>query len=106
MSDFQDWWDELPVELPTSAYDKMQMAWNAALDRAPQQWQAWQDISTAPRDGKAILICSGRWMTVGSWVHTRNRWVISSTCYDDYPSDEQPTHWQLLPQPPKGPDHE
>ena len=59
----------------------------------------WQPIETAPRDGTEILVwrtrlqraCVAWWF--GRW------WDISGR--DMWGDENQPTHWQPLPGPPK-----
>ena len=59
---------------------------------------SWQPISTAPKDGTAILIfqksaTTGSKMRVAFW---RNDTVPRGWS----PSEESPTHWMTLPVPP------
>lgn len=86
----------------------------------PTSLDGWQDIATAPKDGRCILVAdaddSGQEPGVMSWVDTSREeevfvretkagslyktvriedgyWSGSSEIYD-------PTHWQPLPAPP------
>jgi Protein of unknown function (DUF551) len=70
----------------------------AALEAAARA--CWQPIETAPKDGTAILLCVGRWMTVGHWHRVAGGWSSNGPVYSPYGLDEQPTHWQPLPEPP------
>lgn len=73
----------------------------------------WQDMSTAPKDGTAILI--GSWTDWGRfsqtdwhWDSCVVKWIVDdwqltqsgSYAEDNYP-DIIPTHWCEIPQPPK-----
>lgn len=60
----------------------------------------WQTIDSAPKDGRALLLVSGGWITVGSWHRQAGCWVTSGPIYQRYPADEQPDHWLPLPSPP------
>lgn len=65
----------------------------------------WRIISTAPRDGTAILI----WPYVPSYVHGEE---VTIGFFDPYVNSFvsehnsrypiEPTHWQPLPEPPTG----
>lgn len=61
---------------------------------------AWRGMESAPKDGSSFLACSGRWITVGFWHRAQQCWACSAPQYSRYPSDELPTHWQPLPEPP------
>lgn len=67
----------------------------------------WLPIENAPRDGTRILAWSPDWMhVVIAWwrenPRVRRSWFTITDEYDDYDlEDEQPTHWQPLPEPPK-----
>lgn len=70
----------------------------------------WRDISEAPRDGTEILVCgplkTGRtYLEVQKWFRSEHHkdggfWPVvwMQNC-------EEPTHWQLLPEPPSA-DHQ
>ncbi len=62
------------------------------------QDQAWQDISTAPKDGTKILVWVPETWVCVSWrtVRYMNGWTEWEG--DDY--QFHPTKWQPLPQPP------
>lgn len=60
----------------------------------------WRDMADAPKDGSSFLACSGTWITVGFWHRAQKCWACSAPNYSRYPSDELPTHWQPLPEPP------
>lgn len=74
--------------------------------------EPWQDITTAPKDGTAILV--GWWdgwkhwqCTVVTWENPycygdRKDWNLVSTGSqaEDCVLEEEPTHWQPLPEPP------
>ena len=82
--------------------------WNT---RASIPQQEWRDIRTAPKDGTEVLLCGGNLkgeVYVDRLNHgvvkgrfDVNEWLISNTDYYDV-RIEEPTHWQPLPQPPKG----
>ena len=69
----------------------------------------WQDISTAPKDGTAILIWPAQSALTGStecmiisyvvrWHDWKEAWIeASGEEYDTF----YPTHWMPLPAPPK-----
>lgn len=67
----------------------------------------WQPIETAPKEPRAPGWAAGPLIylkpTWGGW--DVGYWSISENCFrfcgDDGPDDEQPTHWQPLPEPPK-----
>ena len=57
----------------------------------------WQDISTAPRDGTAILAYDPKWQSahVVAWSKNYSEWKGGANrC--------RPTHWLPLPPPPAG----
>ena len=83
------------------------------------QWPPWRSISTAPRDGRAVMVMRDVWPGTPSgraeecnehntyvaawWMNESKdggRWV----CYMDWPSEPtcpiEPTHWLPLPPPP------
>lgn len=74
----------------------------------------WQPIETAPKDGKAVLICSpGNRVAVafyGDEAFIGNGWHVTVPCMGGWGSgsdthihwpEDQPTHWQPLPEPPQ-----
>lgn len=80
----------------------------------------WQPISTAPRDGTAVLVMSDDWPGTpsgraeecnGHNTYVAEWWEAESdddegewVCYMDMPSEPrcpiEPTHWMPLPKPP------
>lgn len=68
----------------------------------------WQPISTAPKDGREILIRqTGDGVCRGSWGNASNDWLISASDNDwawtpsgQIQHAQQPSHWAPLP---KGP---
>ena len=63
--------------------DAFELGWNAALDNQ------WQDIETAPKDGRLIMLYNGRIITYG-YYNSDGKIMYS----------DQPTHWMPLPKPP------
>lgn len=73
------------------------LAWKAADTQ-------WRDISTAPKDGSFVRVKdknggqtdasyeAGTWRFKDRWEHAGERTMLYL----------EPTHWQPLPQPPKG----
>lgn len=76
----------------------------AALEGPAQT--GWRDISTAPKDGRPLLIL----IPYDTQIHPYDQCVDigwwADGCFrfhgDDGPDDLQPTHWQPLPLPPVG----
>ena len=69
----------------------------AALDAARED--GWHTMEDAPKEGAAVMLAAGDWITVGVW-HPRRQWVANAPGYPAYSADEQPTHWRpLLPAP-------
>jgi len=52
----------------------------------------WQDISTAPKDGRAVLTWDGRRVRVADWELEDQGWYGLFRI--------EPTYWQPLPEPP------
>ena len=68
--------------------------------------QDWQDISTAPKDGTAILLFDGDNQYVARWEHPLASfvWVYAHVRTPHniyYEQVYKPTHWQKLPESPK-----
>ena len=67
----------------------------------------WRDISTAPKDGTAVLIgfCySGKFVRyVGHWLEDLKAWARDEVTSTIFPSHMQQwfTHWRPLPAAPK-----
>jgi hypothetical protein len=60
--------------------------------------EEWQPIETAPKDGTRVLVWWEHWSAypvVSYFKH--GRWNGEIACSE---GDEQPTHWQPLPEPP------
>jgi hypothetical protein len=62
---------------------------------------AWQEISTAPRDGSEVLLCDARVKhlhMVAGWEQDIDgfSWLTADGQYHD----DRFTHWQPLPEPP------
>lgn len=73
----------------------------------------WQGIETAPKDGTRVLIFSEGHVCIAYWSedayfgeteYARPGWQIFNCEMDHWYSvaTETPTHWQPLPEPPKG----
>ena len=67
----------------------------------------WQPIETAPRDGTNIVLFDGQRVSVGGWVSAADQgaepgeeYLISAGWWSLDLSDNQPTHWMPLPDPP------
>jgi len=69
----------------------------------------WNDISTAPRDGRDILLffplegLNHDWSPqtiIGYWRSNINYWVFQNRAVRGYSEQYQPTHWMPLPDPP------
>lgn len=64
----------------------------------------WRDISTALKDGTEILLITKTWWTPDNGNH---RWIYSKIKQGSWNGVRysvnglEPTHWQLLPEPPK-----
>ena len=74
----------------------------------------WQPITTAPKDGTAILLIRDSYQPlVGCWHRSiKPRWIEGEAfdkkcsnpdCWNDYfkNTEYEPTHWMPLPKPPK-----
>lgn len=55
----------------------------------------WQDIATAPKDGRPILVFGGRHTTVNMVAADGAWWNLKGA-----PPSSIPTHWMPLPAPP------
>jgi hypothetical protein len=66
----------------------------------------WQDISTAPKDGRRIMVVVrgkvqfAHWETQKQNAKPRPFWVHSLHMGERYNREHEPTHWQPLPEPP------
>ena len=61
----------------------------------------WQPIETAPKDGTPILgYCEG-YMTTVEWVALGGFWNLCECGKFAEDGEWNPTHWQLLPEPPR-----
>lgn len=58
----------------------------------------WKPISSAPRDGE-ILVSNGKDVVIASYGF--DRWNSDDWEHFDPLTDNQPTHWAELPEPPK-----
>ena len=95
--------DNAAVHSALSASARARMVERADSLAALLAEREWRPIAEAPRDGRARVMLSGGWMTVGSWNKHRGDWCISAPTYPPYPRDEQPTHYLpdgVLPAPP------
>ena len=91
----------LPFDHELNKYVRINLFADATAALAAYRTAAWRPIETAPKDGTRMLVYrpSGRYnLTLvgvdlrdnhydGTWWHSRQ--------------DEQPTHWQPMPQPPE-----
>lgn len=68
-----------------------------------QAQQAWQDISTAPRDWTPVLAWNGKQQMVVAFDARSGYWAMldDRTCQDDIIPDHEPTHWKPLSESPK-----
>ena len=65
---------------------------------------AWRDISTAPKDGEQMLLWDGGIIVFGWFDGATDYWRfldIFTGKIDEFPQDQEPTHWMSLPSPPK-----
>jgi hypothetical protein len=71
------------------------------------QAEAWQDISTAPKDGARIYVLIPYDTDIHSYEQCVDIGWWADGCFrfhgDDGPDDIQPTHWQPLPNLPASP---
>jgi hypothetical protein len=70
----------------------------------------WQDISTAPRDGRRLLGTGGGLedtVEVISYIDRVGAWRTENYTLDDLDNDPEgynrPSHWMPLPEPPVTP---
>lgn len=73
----------------------------------------WQDISTAPKDGSIVLgFFPNMWVAGGDYADKSRLWGMCAIRWDGYDEDwgwhtldadtlGKPTHWMLMPEPPK-----
>lgn len=57
----------------------------------------WQSIETAPKGGKAILLCVQKKKGKAK-IFVSNYWQEH---WLEVPGDDRPTHWMPVPEPPK-----
>ena len=103
-------WDQLVARARQEWANDTRKIARAAIAACQPQENGWQDIASAPRDGKTIVLWSkyhdepvtAAWAN-GRWVA---RWddcsVIESQgdTWTDYKLADVPTHWRTLPAPP------
>lgn len=76
-----------------------------------REYQGWQPIETAPKDGTKVLLTNGSWVETARWANCDERfegenwqWLLVD-CEDGYynvtAEPNEPTHWMPLPEPPK-----
>jgi len=75
------------------------------------QFPAWQDISSAPKDGTRILLCNDDHVVeTGCWVNSWwERWERTNKTTQKLVKDDasywsgccNPTHWMPLPKAPE-----
>lgn len=100
-------WDNAP-SIPKEITDAKNIIRQALTQTA--RGDDWQDISTAPKDGKEILISDGLYVEIGLWDYG---WCVRNNgdYYDggygrnyetkhEWSDYKPPTHWQPLPEPP------
>ena len=66
-----------------------------AAEQAGAKAMQWQDISTAPKDGRPILVFGGRHTTVNMVAADGAWWNLKGA-----PLSSIPAHWMPLPAPP------
>lgn len=110
-----DWWqDYIRAELDR-AYDSYETQWASAIPASTPAEQGWQDIASAPKDGRTMLLGypnkRGKWRTVrGQWFSEAEiaetwedegveGWYETSEEAEDIPNcwSIEPTHWMPLP---------
>lgn len=78
------------------------------------QAEAWQDVSTAPKEGHVLLFASqigeasdvhwrGSFATTGYWDGVDEAWCATGSNWTG--PFLEPTHWRPIPPPPVGSDH-
>lgn len=61
----------------------------------------WQPIATAPKDGAAVLVWSAGVGLVGLCRYDGSDWeLVGGGLYSRWAVEDDPTHWQALPEPP------
>lgn len=78
----------------------------------------WQPINTAPKDGRAVLLCwaidaNGKpidwteqpesfdiFVQVASWWDRNDAWIVYCSMAQELELHFEPTHWMPLPDPP------
>ena len=61
----------------------------------------WRDISTAPKDGRGVLLTDEDGAVYGGYWETEClAWAVH--CGQPCVRTPAPTHWAPLPEPPKG----
>lgn len=102
-------YDDRDVGILNNAHDVMFGTIEAALAVIKAQGVGWQDIESAPKDGTVLLLADGEMVLRGSfkedYLTEEMGWFDEH--WDDYSTGStytplNPTHWQPLPQPPKG----
>lgn len=64
-----------------------------------EQKNGWRPISTVPKDGTVVDLCSGSWgKRIANCRFRYGAWEVGDV-YQEYAFD--PTHWMPLPYPPK-----
>jgi NTP pyrophosphatase (non-canonical NTP hydrolase) len=93
-----------PVEDDVAANLRAWQAWHqpqpteGAVTRA--KLEEWQDIATAPKDGRSLLLWSSHWRDGGKPVTEPviGRWSSFSNCFVVHEGEVyKPTHWTPLP---------
>jgi len=63
----------------------------------------WQDIGTAPRDGRHVMLgmADEQYVAEGYFDEDEEKWFSANTHSTDYVDGSlYPTHWMPLPSPP------
>jgi hypothetical protein len=77
----------------------------ALASSVPEKDRQWQDIETAPKDGRLILLCWLNWeqgVRVSRWMKTAQRWTWDGS-HSYKVTVGEPAYWRPLPTPPEAP---
>lgn len=64
---------------------------------------SWEPISTAPKDGRDVLLYGPDGVDRGCWGWEEWRRPYTSEYDNEFATITDPTHWRELPAPPESP---